>query len=103
MFCKTGDPSCGASGAPQDQAIAFTRAFRRDSLREAVPFLTTPLLTLLSSSGCASLIAACAAALSTPEMAVSTFFTARRATVRRARLTYVRFLVWRARFPADYM
>src|SRR5690606_21461301 len=93
--------SCSADGAAHQEAMALTRAFRRDSLREAVRFFTTPLLTLRSSSGCAALRAACAAVLSPVAIATSTFFTELRTLLRRERFTAVRFLVWRARFSAD--
>ena len=77
------------------------RADRRDTLRAAVFFLRTPLVTPRMISGCAACRAACAALLSPVAMVSSTFFTHVRMRLRRLRFTAVCRSVCRTRFFAE--
>src|SRR4051812_26048076 len=77
------------------------RADNRLILRDAVPSLTTPLLTPCISSGWASLSAVIAAFRLPEAMAASTFFSEARMTLLRLRFTSVRVVVCRMRFSAD--
>src|SRR5438105_968203 len=77
------------------------RAARRDSLRATVLLCITPFVVARCSSGCATLKADCATALSPVSIALSTFLTNVRTRLKRERLTTVRFSVCRRRFSAD--
>src|SRR5207248_4569458 len=80
---------------------ALMRAARRDSLRATVFLCITPFVVARCSSGCATLKADCAVALSPVSIALSTFLTNVRTRLKRERLTTVRFSVCRRRFSAD--
>src|SRR5947199_3770006 len=67
------------------------RAARRDSLRATVFLCITPFVVARCSSGCATLKADCAVALSPVSIALSTFLTNVRTRLKRERLTTVRF------------
>src|SRR5690606_33291419 len=77
------------------------RRDRRESLRAAVLLWNRPLLTPRCSSGCAVWKAACAADLSPPAIAISTFLRKVRMRERRMPLISARRALRRIRFSAD--
>lgn len=77
------------------------RADRRDSRRETVLRWVTPLIDARCISGCATLNASAATALSPPAIAVSTFFMKVFIRDIRALFRSVRRAVWRMRLRAE--
>ncbi len=97
-------PSTGPAAGPDQLApapSAFTRADRREILREAVFFGSTPLITPRAISGSAAAKAALASAALPAARASSTFLMKVRMRETRARLVAVRRSVTRTRFFAD--
>lgn len=74
LLRRAGQPSGGETDqAPPESALI--RAESRDSFRATVLWWVTPLLAARCISGWAAFSASCAAALSPPAIAVSTFLT----------------------------
>src|SRR5690606_38817286 len=85
------------------QASAFTRAAKRDTLREAVFLWITPFCAARMISGCAARSAVSAADLSPLAIASSTLRTKVRMRLRRSLLTSVFFAITRIAFFADFV
>src|SRR5262249_40030662 len=79
----------------------FTRAARREILRDTVLACRTPLLAARASSGCAARKASLALAASPAASASSTWRTKVRTRERRALLTSVRRAILRVAFFAE--
>ena len=80
--------------------MALTRAFMRETVREAIFLLKTPRETPRINSDCATLRAALAAAWSPEATTASTFFKKVRTRERRAALIRARVMLVRTRFFA---
>lgn len=103
ICCKTvtgrkTQPDCRI---PDQADMALTRFARRETLRLAVFLCIMPFWAVRTRSGCAAFNAASALARSPEAIASSTERTSVLTRERRALLTSVRVIIWRAAFLAD--